>query len=152
MSVSGTSVSGSGLTAAQTATPGGHGKAHRRRPALGLLSRVEHGVLVVHVKGGTQTLDVQRGVVMSVSATSVTLRSADGFVGTYALTATSKVRAPHPAGTKPSAADVHRGFVAEVIAVQQASGPADVRVLVARPVHRAHPTPTATSSAAGVAS
>lgn len=140
----GTPAAGAAALTARSATPRAHrGSALRR--AVGLLARVEHGVLVVRVKGGTQTLDVQRGMVTSISQTGVTLRSADGFVASYALTATSKVRAPHPAGTKPSAADVHDGYVAEVVAVQQ-GGTADVRWLVARPVRSGRPRTGVTPS------
>ena len=45
------------------------------------------------VNGSVQTLVFQRGVVTAISVTSITLKSSDGFVGTYGRTAaTNSVR------------------------------------------------------------
>jgi hypothetical protein len=41
--------------------------------------------------GGYQTVDVQRGTVSAVSASSVTVKSADGFTATYVVTSTTVV-------------------------------------------------------------
>jgi hypothetical protein len=41
--------------------------------------------------GGYQTVDVQRGTVSAVSASSVTVKSADGFTATYAVTSSTAV-------------------------------------------------------------
>jgi hypothetical protein len=45
-----------------------------------------HGNVTATVNGSVQALTFQRGVVTAVSATSVTLKSSDGFVGTYGRT------------------------------------------------------------------
>lgn len=61
---------------------------HRRG---GVFRRVEHGELTL---AGRRHLvvDVQRGQVQSVSATSVTVRSRDGYTHTYTVTADSRIR------------------------------------------------------------
>ncbi|HEX4700993.1 MAG TPA: hypothetical protein VH352_02590 [Pseudonocardiaceae bacterium] len=69
-------------------TPAAHGK-HKAR---GLVGRVEHGEFTVHTKTGDQVVDVQRGQVTAVSATSVTVKSQDGFTATYAVGGDSKIR------------------------------------------------------------
>jgi hypothetical protein len=43
--------------------------------------------------GGYQAVDVQRGTVSAVSASSVTVKSADGFTATYAVTSVTVVDA-----------------------------------------------------------
>jgi hypothetical protein len=45
-----------------------------------------HGDVTATVNGVTQPLVFQRGLVTAVSATSITLKSSDGFVGTYGRT------------------------------------------------------------------
>jgi hypothetical protein len=53
-----------------------------------------HGQLVVRKPGGGyQTVDVQDGQVTAVSSTSITLKSADGFTKTYAVTSSTLVDA-----------------------------------------------------------
>ena len=53
-----------------------------------------HGVFTVpKSNGGYQTLDVQRGKVTAVSATSVTVQSADGYTVTYTVTSKTLVDA-----------------------------------------------------------
>jgi len=53
-----------------------------------------HGQLVLpRSGGGYQTVDVQNGHVTAVSTTSITLKSADGFSKSYALTSTTVVDA-----------------------------------------------------------
>jgi len=60
---------------------------------LGLFG-VLHGQLVVPKPGGGyRTVDIQRGQVTAVSATSITLKSADGFTATYAVQAATIVDA-----------------------------------------------------------
>ena len=52
-----------------------------------------HGDVTATVNGSVQALVFQRGEVTAVSATSITLKSSDGFVGTYGITsATSSMR------------------------------------------------------------
>lgn len=53
-----------------------------------------HGAFTVpKAGGGYQTLDVQRGTVTAVSATSVTVKSADGYTATYNVTSKTVVDA-----------------------------------------------------------
>ncbi len=59
-----------------------------------------HGSVSATVKGSVQSLVFQRGAVTAVSSTSITLKSSDGFVGTYGRTAatTSRMGAPVKGG------------------------------------------------------
>jgi hypothetical protein len=43
--------------------------------------------------GGYQTVDVQRGTVTAVSSSSITVKSADGYTATYAVTSSTEVNA-----------------------------------------------------------
>ena len=53
-----------------------------------------HGQFVVpRSGGGYQTIDTQRGSVTAVSATSITVKSADGFVKTYQVVSSTNVDA-----------------------------------------------------------
>ena len=53
-----------------------------------------HGQLVVpKPSGGYQSVDIQSGTVTAVSASSITVRSADGFVRSYAVTSSTIVDA-----------------------------------------------------------
>ncbi len=64
---------------------------HRGR--LAAARRVLHGEFVVKGKDGKyETLASQRGSVTAVSATSITLRSADGFTATYAVDGSTRIR------------------------------------------------------------
>jgi hypothetical protein len=95
------------LTAATTSTPptsgsdtpAGSSSKHKHR---GLLARAEHGQVTVRVKTGTELIDLQRGLVIAVSPTSITVKSQDGFTGTYVVAPPPRcARADNPA---PSAA------------------------------------------------
>jgi hypothetical protein len=56
------------------------------------IGRALHGEAVVgDGKGGFRTVAFQRGEVTAVSATSMTVKSADGFSRTYTLNSTTKV-------------------------------------------------------------
>jgi hypothetical protein len=46
-----------------------------------------HGQFIVRASGGYQTVDVQTGLVTAVTGTSITLRSSDGFTGSYTVVA-----------------------------------------------------------------
>jgi hypothetical protein len=92
-------ISGSGspmpantLTAATStsapATPKDGPAKHKHK---GLLDRAEHGQVTVRTKTGTEVVDLQRGQVTAVSPTSITVKSADGFTGTYVVDSTTKV-------------------------------------------------------------
>jgi Cu/Ag efflux protein CusF len=88
--------------------------AAQQHKARGLVGRVEHGQITVRTKTGDQALDIQRGQVTSVSATSVTVRSTDGFTATYAVSGTSTVRVQKKTST---IADVHNGDQVAVAAL-----------------------------------
>lgn len=49
-----------------------------------------HGSVTVSVNGSVQALLFQRGEVTALSATSITIKSSDGFTGTYGLTSATK--------------------------------------------------------------
>jgi hypothetical protein len=58
------------------------------------LAGVLHGTLVLpKAGGGTVTVEIQNGKVASVSQSSITLKSTDGFTETYAVTASTIVDA-----------------------------------------------------------
>jgi len=118
-----------GISVASAATPGtGHAaKSHPaaakgdRRAAAGLAARAEHGTFVVRGKKGVErTLDVQRGTLTAVSASSVTIKSLDGFTATYALTPTSRLRVD--GAGKAAASTLRTGEKAAVTAVHTATG------------------------------
>ena len=48
-----------------------------------LARNVEHGEMVVKTKDGDKTIDVQRGTVTAITATTVTVKSTDGFTETW---------------------------------------------------------------------
>jgi hypothetical protein len=61
---------------------------------LGIGGGAVHGQFVVpKTGGGYQTVDVQRGKVTAVSSTSLTVKSADGFSATYAVSSSTIVDA-----------------------------------------------------------
>lgn len=96
----------------QTARP----KADHPRHPRPLLGRVIHGQGTVKTRQGWETLVVQRGQIVSVSATSLTLRSSDGFTSTYTLNSATKVRARGQAAT---VGELKPGERAMVLAVKQ---------------------------------
>lgn len=103
-----------------------HGRGHWPRVS----ARTLHGELVVRGKDDKPvTVLVQRGSVTAVSATSVTLRSTDGFVGSYTVGSTSQVRVD---GKKAALSGVRAGQDAWVTASRDGST-ATVRLLVVRP-------------------
>ena len=55
-----------------------------------------HGEFTATVNGSVQALVFQRGEVTAVSATSITLKSSDSFVGTYGRNAASVSRGAAP--------------------------------------------------------
>lgn len=55
-----------------------------------------HGEVTATLNGSVQALVFQRGEVTAVSATSITLKSSDGFVGTYGRTAATVSRGAAP--------------------------------------------------------
>ena len=105
---------GIAFAADSTPTPSSPAPAAQQHKARGLVGRVEHGQITVRTKTGDQVLDIQRGQVTSVSATSVTVRSTDGFTATYAVSGTSTVRVQKKTST---IADVHTGDQVAVAAL-----------------------------------
>lgn len=69
------------------------GPSTTKKPARhpGSLARVEHGQFTLNGKQH-RTVDLQRGTVQAVNATSVTVRSADGFTTSYAINGNTKVQ------------------------------------------------------------
>lgn len=101
-------------SAARPADPSAERRADRRAVRAQRAGRLLHGERVVQREdGSTHTLGAQRGAVTAVSATSVTLRSSDGFTRSYTLTPTSRVRV---AGAKATVTDVHTGDAAAAAA------------------------------------
>ncbi|HLK00276.1 MAG TPA: hypothetical protein VKU39_10270 [Streptosporangiaceae bacterium] len=94
------SLSGTPASSAPATTPPAK-RTWWRFPGLGLGLGVGglgggaiHGQLTVPKSGGGyQTVDVQSGTVSSVSPTSITLKSADGFTATYTVTSSTEVNA-----------------------------------------------------------
>jgi hypothetical protein len=61
--------------------------------AGGMFGTVHGQIVVARPSGGYETVDIQTGQVTAVSATSITLKSADGFAHTYAITGSTMVDA-----------------------------------------------------------
>jgi hypothetical protein len=79
-------VGGPGLHRGLRRGPGGPGR------GLGMRGAV-HGEFVVPDGAGWRTVALQRGVVTAVSSTSLTVKSKDGYIRTYVLTAKTLVNA-----------------------------------------------------------
>jgi hypothetical protein len=116
---SGGSANGSGPAAAPQ-PPGhrpGYDRGHDRGPggALGgrWLRRLEHGQLTFAGRNGDRTVDIQRGTVTAVSASSISVRSQDGFAATYQVKSTTRIR---KAGQQAAISSVHDGDRVLVIA------------------------------------
>lgn len=85
----------------QNGMPGGSGIPGGRAQGLGGLGNllgaaVQHGDVTATVNGAAQALVFQRGEVEAVSGTSITLKSPDGFVGTYGRNATTNANNAAP--------------------------------------------------------
>ena len=79
----------------QPGVPGGPGMRDGRSQGMGrfgslLGGTALHGSVSASVNGTVQALVFQRGEVTAVSPTSVTLKSLDGFTGTYGRSATTR--------------------------------------------------------------
>lgn len=82
--------------------PGNGGPGRSSRGGMGLdgngaipggLPAIEHGDVVITGPAGTpMTVRITHGQVTTVSASSITVKAADGYVGTYAVSATTTVR------------------------------------------------------------
>lgn len=81
--------------------------------------RVEHGEAVVKGKDGKPVTVVgQRGQVTAVSATSLTVKSEDGYTASYPLTADTRVRL---GGEKKAVSDLKTGATVGVVATKSGS-------------------------------
>ncbi len=91
---------GSSASSSATATDDGDGDNDANHPGrgmgdlggIGALGGALHGEFVTKAATGTgyRTLDLQRGTASAVSATSITVRSADGFTQTYVVSSTTR--------------------------------------------------------------
>jgi hypothetical protein len=77
----GVSTAASPTAGAPSAAPAGK----RQRLRIQLRKHVLHGETVVQTKDGTKTVAVQRGTVTAISATSLTVKSTDGFTQTWTI-------------------------------------------------------------------
>lgn len=127
-----TPVSASGEIAATPlpSAPPRPGWAGVRRPGLragfggGPFGAVHGQFVVPKAGGGYQTVDMQRGAVTAVSATSITLKSSDGFIKTYQVTSSTYVDA-----RQAGIASVKTGHQAVVLATVSGSTATAVRIL-----------------------
>src|SRR5262249_45004066 len=101
---------------------------HRARDRWRLLGhRIEHGEFTVKGENGKPAVvDVQRGQVTAVSATSITLKSEDGFTASYTVNPDSRIRV---GGERKAIGDVRGGNNAGLIAARS-GGVATVRLVV----------------------
>ncbi len=95
---------------------GEKGKQGKRHGPLARLGRTVHAEAVVRDKDGKfVTVYTQRGEVTAVSATSITLKSADGFTATYAVNADTRIMKDRKAA---KIADIKVKDLARVIATK----------------------------------
>lgn len=105
-------------------------KVRRARRALRRLRLLggEHGEFTFHTKKGTRTLAFERGTVVSVTGSDVTVRAADGTAWTWVLSSTSVVRED---GSRSASSALSAGE--HVFAGGQVTGSArDARLIVIR--------------------
>lgn len=127
-----------------TAVPDAPGRGHhggdrfgRGRQGVGELGRALHGTATVpKAGGGYQQLVLQRGVVTSVSPTSLVVTSADGFVATYVLSAGTKVKAAQDTLAALKVTDKVAVVATVSGGVQQATRVLDLTSFVGRPGRR----------------
>jgi hypothetical protein len=105
---------------------------HPRLKRLGvrraLARNVEHGEIVMDTKDGPKTIVVQRGTVTAISATSISVKSADGYTATWTFGSPLHV-IEHRATIQPK--DVAVGAKVGVAGTKQ--GDADVATLIVIP-------------------
>ncbi len=89
--------SGSTQSAAQS---GRHGGKNRRAALRAALRRVAHAEFVTRGTDGFVQHDAVRGEVTSVSATSISVRAADGYPATFSVSDTTRVRKRSDSGGK----------------------------------------------------
>jgi len=99
------------------------GSGSGRLAKLGQLKKLEgralHGEFTVSTKNGVKTFDAQNGQVTAVSATSMTVRSSDGFSLTWTLDASTRVRVH---GAKGSVSDITDGATVRVLGLKSGTG------------------------------
>ncbi len=103
--------------------PGGRRFAHHGEPGRFGPMGALHGEFVTPNGSGYRTMAVQRGRVENVSATSLTVRSDDGFTRTYAVDDNTLVNAG-----RDGIADVKQGDTVGVVAVVDGGTARAVRV------------------------
>lgn len=103
-----------------TSTPGGQQQRkpdeHAKRALLkrALLKRALHGEVTLGGKKA-RVIDFQRGTVEKVSATAITVKSTDGFTGSYVITEDTRIRQAREPGRL---SDITTGDKVRVIAVK----------------------------------
>jgi hypothetical protein len=134
-------------TTAAAASAGTASGAAGRGGLRALGSRVLHGELTVKAKNGVRTVDTQLGTVTSVSPTSLTVRSQDGFSLTWALGSGTVVRA---GGARSSASALAVGQSVRVLgpAASSAGGSPTARLVRVRPAPGSGPAPAGGTSQA----
>src|SRR4051812_29352311 len=108
--VSSTPTSTSTASPAPTAPAKAKAKAKHRQ----LLGHVAHGEVTLNGKDH-KVVDVQRGDVQSVSTTSISVKSDDGFTATYTVNNDTKIR---KGGKESAIGDVHTGDKVAVVATK----------------------------------
>jgi len=97
-------------TASSSPAPTAKAKA-KHRPLLG---HVAHGEVTLNGKDH-KVVDVQRGDVQAVGATSISVKSDDGFTATYTVNSGTKVR---KGGKQAAIGDVHTGDKVGIVATK----------------------------------
>jgi hypothetical protein len=115
------------LTAAST--PSQPATAKAKHPRRALAQRALHGTFTVERKGAPTVVDVQRGEVVTSGPGSVSVKSADGFAATYALSDQTKIRKDKKPAT---AADLPAGTKVDVVADDDSGHPTARVVRVAK--------------------
>lgn len=132
------SASGSASPDKQPHSKGDRPGKGNRQAHLPRLGKNVHAQAVVRDKDGKFiTVYTQRGTVTAVSATSITLKSADGFTSTYVVNAETKVAKVGGEGRKHGEAakigDIKVGDLAGVVAVKSAESKTARGILVGDP-------------------
>ncbi|MDQ1748002.1 MAG: hypothetical protein QOD07_2265 [Frankiaceae bacterium] len=84
----------------------------------GIGGRVLHGEFVVKTRNGFATIDVARGIVSAIDGNSVSVKSADGVVTTFAIGPKTKARS---AGHAVALGTVHAGDRVGVMGLKNGS-------------------------------
>ena len=103
-------------TAPSSAAPSAPKEKAGRHLERAALKRALHGEATVGGKEKTRVIDFQRGAVEKISATSITVKSTDGFTATYVVDADTVVR---HARQVAKITDVKTGDKVRVVALKQ---------------------------------